>query len=223
MFKPVFFNKCNLLQSCEWIAFGWKPTSGVYEFALERVRPSKYGTTSKPSMPYEKYISEINKAKIKLIIALSRKSIIATGTLGTKGHHHNNISILDNQTRYIIDYLDNFDIDYENNTIGNYQTDYKNIEIDFKHLEQEFPENTTSPNNTLFSANTFTLTLVNNNIILHTGNTQETLIKKLHPNAKNTQIISYIMNHPDKTITRNELTKLNITTATANNSPATIH
>ncbi len=59
--KPEILNNCSLLQACEWIAFGWEPTTPYYEYLLNYQRPTNSKYVSKRFKYENKKLAEQNE------------------------------------------------------------------------------------------------------------------------------------------------------------------
>lgn len=82
--KPEILDKCNLLQACEWIAFGWEPMKPIYEHAIGRrrfnmIKPDGNRIVIDGGSEQLSYNENINSALGKLELAIYTKQIIAYG------------------------------------------------------------------------------------------------------------------------------------------------
>lgn len=67
-------SRCNLIQACEWIAFGWEPMTADEEFECGRIRPQKpfvdIDASKEIKASWEKYRNKIHEAANKILSAL---------------------------------------------------------------------------------------------------------------------------------------------------------
>lgn len=205
MFNIPILKDCTLLQACEWIAFKWEPMSKQYEEYCNHIRPQSpfdnvidiMKTSPKPTFSWEEYVNKTNQAKAALTIALLQKEICA------KGINKHYQTIMHELQDVPFDEHDN--IDLTNNAISSPFYTFVEIRISFDTLKKVFPCNREERNKTIFR-----LSYEDDNIYLYTDNIQKTCIKKLGAGNKNTAVMKYIMEHPNTTITRDDLIKIGI-------------
>ncbi len=79
---------CDLLQACEWVAFGWEPMNKEDEFMTGRVRPEQPLTENlldiNAELSWERYETKINEAANKIKDLLQKGQLKAKGCLSIK-------------------------------------------------------------------------------------------------------------------------------------------
>lgn len=220
MFNLEILDTCTIGQACEWIAFGWEPMPPQYEAYCNHIRPidPNYPTAfmapllpppPTPSYTWEEYNKEMHRACAKLTIALLQKEVIAQGVnkaykrVSDQKHdiHFGENDILDwrsNQKRWVL-----IDTIQENETCITVD-----ISIDFNLLKKVFPRDAEETSSTIFK---LVFDESNDCVYLYTGDIQKTSVKKfIKTDNKSKQVIKYIMSHPNKLVTRDEIKQFNI-------------
>lgn len=220
MFDIEILDTCTLQQACEWIAFGWEPMPPKYEAYCNHIRPhnpndissldSFFETPPEPTYKWDKYSGDMHRACSKLTIALLQKEIIAYGNQKAYKKY------FPSAEKQAINFGNDDVLDYQHNQIKvellgeispNDLLIEENIEINFNQLKRVFPHEGQEQ-----SRKTFKLTYEeDDSVYLYTGNLQKTLIKKFAKNDnKSKEVIKYIMQHPSKLITRDEIIQCGI-------------
>ena len=217
MFDVETLDICTLQQACEWIAFKWAPMSPQYEAYCDHIRPvnphdtfrSSMAPPSEATQEWNQYNKEMQRACSRLTIALLQKAIIARGSLRI------NKKYMPTLEKQVINFDTGNILDWDNNQIRSSLVNKigendllieEDIEIDFDQLRKVFPHDIPEHSET-----TLKLAYEDGSVYLYTGDIQKTLIKKFAKNDnKSRQVIEYIMQHPGKLITRDEIMALNI-------------
>lgn len=217
MFDVEILDKCTLRQACEWIAFKWAPMPPQYEAYCDHIRPANphdgfgsYITSpSEAIQEWNEYNKGMQRACSKLTIALLQKAVIARGSLRI------NKKYMPTQEKQVINFHTGSILDWDNNQIRNSLVDKigendllieEDIEIDFALLRKVFPQDVPEHSQTILK-----LAYEDSSVYLYTGDIQKTLIKKFAKNDnKSRQVIEYIIQHPGKLITRDEIIQCGI-------------
>lgn len=235
MFDIETLKFCSILQACEWIAFGWEPTTQQYEEMLGRHRPLQAGGWAaferKPATPeYDNtlgysYQESINPNSYnefyKPILPFTEyapeiQKACAKLTIALQKKYINALGILYKQDMdadslfdapvTIIDCVPGTRLYFETNEILSDNNRYGHIVIDTKVLQKLFPAK-----NAESSPVKFKITLDKNGVWLHTGKIQKTNIKNFKSsNSKSQRVIEHILQHPNRLITMQEIKQLGI-------------
>lgn len=200
-------DNCTLLQACEWIAFQRPPMTHTQEKATNFIRPEPpimdipvFNIYSpKPTYPWEKYFQALTVSCAKLKLALMAKQLQVFGI-------NSQLSKI-SQKKHPIDVSDEDNLNWRDNTISSTFFTFQNISINFAELKKIFPGPNTWEKTVILK-----LILEDDNCVyLYTGNIQKTRVKKFAKEDNKTQrVIKYIMQHPNKLITRKDLINANI-------------
>ena len=217
MFDIEISKTCNLQQACEWIAFKWAPMPPQYEAYCDHIRPANshdafcpyISPSPEATQVRNEYNKEMQRACSKLTIALLQKAIIAQGIPRLYKKY------MPTQEKQLINFGTNSILDWTNNQIRSSLVDQigendllieEDIEINFAQLRKVFPHDIPEQSQTILK-----LVYEGDSVYLYTGGIQKTLIKKFAKNDnKSRQVIEYIMRHPGKIITRDEIIQCGI-------------
>ena len=208
MFDSENSDKCTLRQACEWIAFQRPPMTTTQEEASGFIRPTSETTNDsiwgqylpKPTYTWEEYLQKMTVSCAKLKLALIEKNLCVFGRDTSFS------TILFPQPRSISIFEDD-QLNWDKNMISSTFFTFQDVFINFAELRKIFP----GPN-TWQKPVTLSLKYEEDDCVyLYTGDLQKTLIKKFaKTDTKSRRVIEYIMQHPGKLITRDEIIQCGI-------------
>ena len=208
MFDSENLDNCTLQQACEWIAFQRPPMTTTQEEASGFIRPNPETTNDsiwgqyvpKPTYTWEEYLQKMTISCAKLKLALIEKNICVFG-------RDKNFPTILSPHPQSISISEDDKLNWDQNIISSTFFTFTDVFINFAELRKIFP----GPN-TWQKPMTLSLKYEDDDCVyLYTGNLQKTLIKKFARNDnKSRQVIKYIMQHPGKLITRDEIIQYGI-------------
>lgn len=207
MFEPKISTICTLQEACEWIAFNQPPmperdrhASGFFRPTPGIQIPFLQTNTPKPCCPWDEYYQKMATCCAKLELAFIQDGIKVIGLNATTSSTQN----VPQQIPFTTDCHAN----WQQNTICASSITFQNVSINFKELRKVFPgkDTWTHPIDLILTYEE------DNCIYLDTGNIQKTLIKAFSKNCANKtmHVIKYIMQHPNKLVTRDDIIKAKI-------------